>query len=427
MEPFVVSAPGKVIIFGEHLAVYSKPAIAAALDLRCYLLVTPLADPDVIRLEFADIALVHQWPKHKLPWDKIAEFVEKDDQGRPKPTKELVPEIQAILSQMLGDMDLNLHFIACHCFLYMYCQLANQDLPGLTFQIRSTLPIGAGLGSLALTAVCLALAIAVLGGHVNKAHMTATEKVVLEGEEAEYINDWSFVGEMCFHGNPSGIDNAVATFGGAVMFQRKTNEPSVRTAMRNFPPLKLLLTNTKVPRLTAELVAGVGRIHATYPKTALLVLDAMDSLATEAYHIMIQPFVGAEDRKVLRELVNINHGLLVALGVSHPSLEQIKMISDTHKIGATKLTGAGGGGCAITLVNDDTDEDTIGKVMKEFELHGFETFETLLGGKGVGCLAYSDVDESDRARVFSSENFSGYKTREQVQQGVGNQANWKYW
>jgi len=52
-------------------------------------------------------------------------------------------------------------------------------------------------------------------------------------------------------------------------------------------------------------------------------------------------------------LINENHGHLVALGVSHPSLEIIraKTAAPPHGL-STKLTGAGGGGCAVTLVPD---------------------------------------------------------------------------
>jgi mevalonate kinase len=52
-------------------------------------------------------------------------------------------------------------------------------------------------------------------------------------------------------------------------------------------------------------------------------------------------------------LIRDNHAHLVSLGVSHPSLEMIvaSTNSDPYKL-ATKLTGAGGGGCALTLIPD---------------------------------------------------------------------------
>ena len=428
-SPFIVSAPGKVIIFGEHSAVYSKPAIAAALSLRAYLLVEPNENSDEITLQFPDISLNCTWNKKDIPWAKLAKFV---DVKAPVFTEELVPEVMEVLGDLLTNVETKFHYITCHCFLYLYANLCGESVPGMTFHVRSTLPIGAGLGSSASVAVCLASALAILGGHVAKPTIDQNAKVTHnDTRESDFINNWSLIGEKCFHGNPSGIDNAVATYGGAVMFQRmkNPNQPSVRTTMRNFPPLKLLLTNTTVPRSTAEVVAGVGVKNEKYPKTIGSVLDAMEHLAMDAYQIMARSFFGEEERQKLRELVNINHGLLVALGVSHPSLEKVKIIGDSNGIGATKLTGAGGGGCAITLVDDDVDESKIEVVMKEFEENGFETYETTLGGKGAGCLSFEDVDESTRSKIFAGKTFNGFKDRFEIENvlGVQNVTEWKFW
>lgn len=45
----------------------------------------------------------------------------------------------------------------------------------------------------------------------------------------------------------------------------------------------------------------------------------------------------------------MNQSLLNALGVGHPVLERIRGITAEFRL-PTKLTGAGGGGCSITLV-----------------------------------------------------------------------------
>ncbi|KAJ7090437.1 hypothetical protein C8R44DRAFT_648218, partial [Mycena epipterygia] len=50
---------------------------------------------------------------------------------------------------------------------------------------------------------------------------------------------------------------------------------------------------------------------------------------------------------------NENHEYLITLGVSHPSLETIHATTAAlpYRL-STKLTGAGGGGCVVTLVQD---------------------------------------------------------------------------
>ena len=45
----------------------------------------------------------------------------------------------------------------------------------------------------------------------------------------------------------------------------------------------------------------------------------------------------------------MNHSLLCVLGVSHLSLEKVCSITSQHGLWS-KLTGAGGGGCAFTFL-----------------------------------------------------------------------------
>lgn len=62
----------------------------------------------------------------------------------------------------------------------------------------------------------------------------------------------------------------------------------------------------------------------------------------------------------MQDLIRANHAHLVKLGVSHPSLEMIVAATSQEPYNlATKLTGAGGGGCAVTLIPDS----------ESFELH----------------------------------------------------------
>ena len=364
--PFLTSAPAKVILFGEHSAVYEKHAIATSIhSLRTYLYVTSTVD-NSITLNFPDIKLYYTWSIDSL--SKI-----------PSPSTSV--DINDTIDQQVADKIQNLikdsnivnplHVNALFCFLYLYkCLIPNTS--GLKFTMVSTSPIGAGLGSSAAVSVALSYAM-----------LQLTNQQV----EKDLINKWAFIGEKCIHGNPSGVDNLVSTYGGAILYKKGT-EAKLLDLSNN--PLQILLTHTKVPRSTKVLVSNVRKLYETYPDIITPILDSMDSIACKASEILIQK---EPDLQPLVPLININQGLLQSLGVSHETISKICLLSEQLNIGPTKLTGAGGGGCTLTLIQDPTNLQKFIETLTD--VYGFDRIETQLGGDG--CLLVSNDDLNDNA------------------------------
>lgn len=116
---------------------------------------------------------------------------------------------------------------AVYAFLYLYISLSTPPTTNITFLLRSAIPMGSGLGSSASISVCLATALLTLGGHIPKANTKRHDGIdagEVDVDVLKVINDWAYVGEKCIHGNPSGVDNTVATFGGGVVFRKERRE-----------------------------------------------------------------------------------------------------------------------------------------------------------------------------------------------------------
>lgn len=76
------------------------------------------------------------------------------------------------------------------------------------------------------------------------------------------------------------------------------------------------------------------------------------------------------------------------MGVSHPALEAIKAKTKASPFGlSTKLTGAGGGGCAVTLVPDDFKDETLQELIEALAADNFDPYMTSVGGSGLGILS----------------------------------------
>ncbi|RJE18927.1 mevalonate kinase, partial [Aspergillus sclerotialis] len=397
--PFMVSAPGKVIVFGEHAVVHGKAAMAAAISLRSYLHVTTLSKSHrTVTLNFRDTGLDHTWNVDELPWEIFRQPSKKKfyydlvTSLDPELLEAITPHVEPV-SKNAPEGLRKVHVKAATAFLYLFLSLASPQTPAAIYTLRSTIPIGAGLGSSASISVCLSAALllqirTLAGPHPDQPPDEAETQI-------ERINRWAFVGELCIHGNPSGVDNTVSSGGKAVIFKRGDySKPPVVTPLPNFPELPLLLADTKQARSTATEVAKVGALRQEWPVVTEAVLDAIDKVTGSAHELVKSRAEDGNDNSTtpdeviekLGNLVRINHGLLVSLGVSHPRLERIRELVDFASIGWTKLTGAGGGGCAMTLLRPDVDTASIHKLENSLAEEGFAKYETTLGGDGIGVL-----------------------------------------
>lgn len=213
-------------------------------------------------------------------------------------------------------------------------------------RIESRLPIAMGLGASAAFAVAIARAF-------NAKHEL--------GLGDDRINEIAYDCERLAHGTPSGIDNTVATFGRPLLF-RNDGALECRTIETvDAPPVVIACSHR--PGRTKELVAGVRerRAQNTAQYDAIFAqIDALSLAGAEA--------LAGGDYAELGRLMNINQGLLNAIGVSTPELEGMVAIARAAGASGAKLTGAGGGGSVVALCPGAVDD-----VTAALEAAGFRT------------------------------------------------------
>lgn len=371
-DTLVASAPGKVILFGEHAVVHGVTAIAAATALRCFARVAP-ADASV-SLDLADIELHAAWALDELPWSLV--------RGARDAPRALDRALVDALDALVARTHAGRRHAACVAFLYLYMSISGAPR-AQAFQVRSALPISAGLGSSAAVMASLVTLLMYTHARLPLPHGG------LPREHALAINGWAFLAEKIMHGEPSGVDNTVAVLGGALAFTRAVPANALRenrlVPLRGFGALRLLITDTRVERDTKALVAGVLALKEREPERVAAALDVIQLVVDEAEELLAAP--PPRDVLVARlaRLFALNHAQLVQLGVGHAALEHVRAECAAAPLRLpTKLTGAGGGGCAITLVRDGVAEADVGALRASLAARGFATYETAVGGEGVG-------------------------------------------
>jgi hydroxymethylglutaryl-CoA reductase len=211
-------AAGKVILLGEHAAVYDRHVLALPLETAVTARIAETSSG--IRLSIPDWNIEQQLSSAL-----------KEQGG--------AAAVLALIMDHFGVAD-----------------------RGYDIHVRSRIPIAMGLGSSA------ALAVAII---------RAFDKLAGKGMSDAEVEKLAFECEKISHGTPSGIDNNIATYGEAVLYTKSARSRTKAIKLSEVPPI--VIASSGIRGNTKEQVAGV---RARYDKNRELystIFDEIDEIS----------------------------------------------------------------------------------------------------------------------------------------------------
>jgi len=302
---------GKVILFGEHFVVHGVPGIVSAID--------STTDAEV---------------KRTRKGIKI-----KDERKTAKGYSEekRLQQLESI-ERILRTMGID------------------PETP-LNIWIGGSLPGFSGLGASAASSVAIARAIA------QELGMSFSD---------EKISQIAYEAEKAYAGNPSGIDNTAATFGGLLWFRKNFGGGSdIIEKLAIQKPVEIIIGSTGIVANTKAMVEGVAERKRKNPQKYDLLFRQAEELVFEGRKALLE-----FNLKKVGKLMDENHHLLQEIEVSCDKLDRLVDVAREQGAYGAKLTGGGGGGCMTALTPGVELQE---KVARSIEKEGFEVLRTKVG------------------------------------------------
>jgi mevalonate kinase len=293
MPAYFATAPGKIILFGEHAVVYGRPAIAVpVLQVRAKATVTfdPKNAPGKVFLRAPDIGL-----------ESVLSDLPEDH------------PLAAVIWKAASAMNLS-------------------HIPACTIQVATNIPIAGGMGSGAAVSVAILRAFSTSLGHPLS---------------DEQVSQLAYEVEVIHHGTPSGIDNTVITYARPVYFEKGKKIEVLKVKH----PFTLVIGDTGVQSPTANVVGEVRRAWEKASEPLEAFFDAIGAISASA-----REAIEAGSVEHLGPLMNENHARLQDLNVSSPALDRLVETARSAGALGAKLSGAGRGGNMIALVTPENSE-----------------------------------------------------------------------
>jgi mevalonate kinase len=299
-----MSAPGKLLLFGEHAVIYGHPCIVTAVAQRMHATVT-LTKDGIFTLDAPDVN-IHSYTK---PMDQLGS----------------------------GDIPRDATFAEHAVRLFAE---NNPTLKGVHIKTASEFTSTVGFGSSSASTVCI----------VGALHQLLNGKI-----DRHAIFKLAYETVLKVQGTGSGADLAAAVFGGTILFARggEVLEPLTLKEL----PLVIGYSGKK-----ADTVSIIQKVQKMRDENTEKIDDVFAQIGriTE----LAKTAVTAGDMSTAGTLMDLNQELLSSLGISTAKLDS--MITAARAAGAfgAKISGAGGGDCMIALADDDH-RSAVMQAMKE--------------------------------------------------------------
>ena len=316
------SAPAKIILFGEHFVVYNQPVILASINKR-------------LKIEC----------KIEVESNKAINLETNNFGKKIYPLSIIKNNNQDIVNEFFYPIIYILRKMVYH----------NTEPYGITIKIISEIPYGVGLGSSA--ALCVA-------------GVAAISRLYKRLKNKDEILDIAIETERILHKNSSGADCVVSTYGGLLYYHKDSNVKTLRFSNE----LSFIIINTGLKHSTGDLVSLVNRFRKNN-------LREFNDISNKSSRICGRAIKALEEGNLLSigKLMNENQILLERIGVSTPEVNKIINLSIKYGAIGSKLTGAGGGGCVLSLIHPSDKDYFVSKMEK----NGYECFPVSIEDQGL--------------------------------------------
>ena len=297
----IASAPGKIILFGEHFVVYGIKAILCSIDKRITA-TSQFLDEKIIRVSSS------------------------------------LGELEMDVNSLNNLENIPEKFMKPFFYIAKKAVEENSMTKGIEIILESEIPTGVGLGS--SSAACVA-ATASVNGLFNKLSKDEIVKRAIQAERTIFEQS-------------SGADSSVSTFGGLMSYDLKNGFQNISS--RN--DLSFIISNSAQIHDTQDVVRQVKNFKEKNEDIFRRLCEQEIEIVNNATSALKE-----NDLNELGSLMLKNQELLKQIGISTEKIDLLVKEAKRTSYGA-KITGAGGGGCIISLVDNSNRKNTLDNLGK---------------------------------------------------------------